>query len=80
MDSSLFNGVLAKPDSATDNVPLLVYLHGGPYEAALSKYNYGAHFLLELGIAVLIVNYRGSTGMGDETLSAIMGNAGEVSL
>ena len=33
-----------------------------------------------MGMAVLEVNYRGSAGMGDESLQAIVGNVGEVSL
>jgi dipeptidyl aminopeptidase/acylaminoacyl peptidase len=44
--------------------PLLVKCHGGPTSAASSKLNLGVHYWTSRGIAVLDVNYRGSTGFG----------------
>ena len=44
--------------------PLLVKCHGGPTSAASSTLNMGIQFWTSRGIAVLDVNYRGSTGFG----------------
>jgi dipeptidyl aminopeptidase/acylaminoacyl peptidase len=44
--------------------PLLVKCHGGPTSAASSALNLGIHYWTSRGVAVLDVNYRGSTGFG----------------
>ena len=44
--------------------PLLVKCHGGPTSAASSTLNLGIHYWTSRGIAVLDVNYGGSTGFG----------------
>jgi dipeptidyl aminopeptidase/acylaminoacyl peptidase len=44
--------------------PLLVKCHGGPTAAASSTLNLGIQYWTSRGIAVLDVNYRGSTGFG----------------
>jgi dipeptidyl aminopeptidase/acylaminoacyl peptidase len=44
--------------------PLLVKCHGGPTSAASSTLNLGTQYWTSRGIAVLDVNYRGSTGFG----------------
>jgi dipeptidyl aminopeptidase/acylaminoacyl peptidase len=47
-----------------DKPPLLVRCHGGPTGAASSSLNLGTHYWTSRGIAVLDVNYGGSTGFG----------------
>ena len=49
---------------AGERPPLLVKCHGGPTSAASSTLNLGIQFWTSRGIAVLDVNYRGSTGFG----------------
>jgi dipeptidyl aminopeptidase/acylaminoacyl peptidase len=49
---------------AGDRPPLLVKCHGGPTSAASSTLNLGIQFWTSRGIAVLDVNYGGSTGFG----------------
>ena len=44
--------------------PLLVKCHGGPTSAASSALNLGTQYWTSRGIAVLDVNYGGSTGFG----------------
>jgi dipeptidyl aminopeptidase/acylaminoacyl peptidase len=44
--------------------PLLVKIHGGPTSAASSTLNLGTQYWTSRGIAVLDVNYGGSTGFG----------------
>ena len=53
--------------AATDErPPLLVKCHGGPTSSASSTLNLGIQFWTSRGIAVLDVNYGGSTGFGRE--------------
>jgi dipeptidyl aminopeptidase/acylaminoacyl peptidase len=49
---------------AGEKPPLLVKVHGGPTSAAPSTLNLGIHYWTSRGIAVLDVNYGGSTGFG----------------
>ena len=57
----------ANPDYAPpagEKPPLLVKVHGGPTSAASSTLNLGIQYWTSRGIAVLDVNYGGSTGFG----------------
>ncbi len=49
---------------AGEKPPLLVKCHGGPTSAASSTLNLGIQYWTSRGIAVLDVNYGGSTGFG----------------
>src|SRR5262249_44987642 len=51
---------------AGEKPPLLVKCHGGPTSSASSALNLGTQFWTSRGIAVLDVNYGGSTGFGRE--------------
>jgi dipeptidyl aminopeptidase/acylaminoacyl peptidase len=51
---------------AGERPPLLVKCHGGPTSAASSALSLGTQFWTSRGIAVLDVNYGGSTGFGRE--------------
>jgi dipeptidyl aminopeptidase/acylaminoacyl peptidase len=51
---------------AGERPPLLVKCHGGPTSSASSALNLGTQFWTSRGIAVLDVNYGGSTGFGRE--------------
>jgi len=56
----------AGPDGSAVKGPLMVIIHGGPTSAATSAWNPQAQFFATRGYAVLLVNYRGSTGYGRE--------------
>lgn len=59
----------ANPDYAApagDSPPLVVRCHGGPTSAASSTLSLGIQFWTSRGIAVLDLNYGGSTGYGRE--------------
>ena len=58
--------------------PLLVKSHGGPTAAASSSLNYGIQYWTSRGIAVLDVNYGGSTGYGRKYRQRLDGNWGIV--
>jgi dipeptidyl aminopeptidase/acylaminoacyl peptidase len=58
--------------------PLLVKCHGGPTSAASSALNLTTQFWTSRGIAVLDVNYGGSTGFGRAYRERLNGNWGVV--
>lgn len=58
--------------------PLLVKSHGGPTAAASSSLNLGIQYWTSRGIAVLDVNYGGSTGYGREYRQRLDGQWGIV--
>ncbi len=57
---------------------LIVTFNQGPHAAATTEYDGLDQLLAEMGVASLKVNPRGSAGMGDQVLQAIVGNVGEV--
>lgn len=56
------NGDFRAPDG--ERPPLLVKSHGGPTSATSATFNLGVQYWTSRGIAVLDVNYGGSTGYG----------------
>ena len=56
-----------KPDRA---VPMVLFVHGGPWARDEYGYNPYHQWLANRGYAVLSVNYRASTGFGKEFLAA----------
>jgi len=56
--------------------PLVVLVHGGPTSQAKAGYNSQAQFFATRGYAVLLVNYRGSTGYGRQYMLKLRGKWG----
>jgi dipeptidyl aminopeptidase/acylaminoacyl peptidase len=71
-----FNSEAAAP--AGKKPPLLVKVHGGPTGAASSTLSLRNQFWTSRGVAVLDVNYGGSTGFGREYRERLYGNWGVV--
>lgn len=69
-DGAVAHGLFYPPRSTTsvappgERPPLLVRIHGGPTAAARAELSTSVQFWTSRGIAVLEVNYRGSTGYG----------------
>ena len=56
--------------------PLIVTVHGGPTSQVCAAHDARAQFFATRGIAVLDVNYRGSTGYGRKYMQRLYGNWG----
>jgi len=56
--------------------PTVLVLHGGPHSTSVSSYSKSSAFLASLGFNLLIVNYRGTPGFGEEALQSLPGKVG----
>lgn len=85
-DGDTVEGILELPpdhDPEAGPLPLIVELHGGPTSATryqLRLWIYGRALMAANGYALLSPNYHGSTGYGDDFMTALIGreNAIEV--
>ncbi|XP_077437684.1 acylamino-acid-releasing enzyme isoform X2 [Vanacampus margaritifer] len=73
-----FGAVLVKPCDLLDGAktPLVVFIHGGPHSQFAAEWNSTTAGLVSLGFAVLMVNYRGSTGFGQDSILSLIGHIG----
>ncbi|CDJ66733.1 acylamino-acid-releasing enzyme, putative [Eimeria necatrix] len=67
---------LGRPPKGPEEPSLAVLIHGGPHSCASCMYNRDVLFLTTLGFDVLVVNYRGSAGFGQDELVSLHGRAG----
>ncbi|MBS2016442.1 MAG: S9 family peptidase [Deltaproteobacteria bacterium] len=61
---------LTKPAGATGPVPMVLFVHGGPWARDSFGLSATHQWLSSRGYAVLSVNYRGSTGFGKKFVNA----------
>ena len=80
---SPFESILIVPSDTTNKrvngdkpTPLLVMIHGGPHGADKATFSNERAFLCTQGFAVLSVNYRGSTGFGEQSVRFLPGRCG----
>ncbi|KAI4460707.1 serine peptidase s9 family member [Holotrichia oblita] len=68
-DVKSFTIIYIGPQTETKaSVPLIVWPHGGPHSFSTNNLSLEAALFLKLGYAVILVNYRGSTGAGQATI------------
>ncbi len=70
-DGMTIHGYLTLPGGvAPRNLPLVMYIHGGPWKRNYWRSDPYVQFLANRGYAVMQVNYRGSAGYGKHYLNA----------
>jgi len=58
------------PGKAKKNLPMVLYVHGGPWARNSWGFNPKAQWFVNRGYTVLQVNFRGSTGYGKDFVNA----------
>uniref|UniRef100_A0A671UYN0 Acylamino-acid-releasing enzyme n=1 Tax=Sparus aurata TaxID=8175 RepID=A0A671UYN0_SPAAU len=73
-----FEALLIKPKEVKDGVklPLIAIPHGGPHSVIVAEWLLSSSVLCRMGFAVLLVNYRGSLGYGQDSVLSLPGNIG----
>jgi len=70
-DGLSLNSYLTLPAGVSPrNLPMVLYVHGGPWARDVWGYSSTPQWFANRGYAVLQVNYRGSTGYGKKFLNA----------
>jgi dipeptidyl aminopeptidase/acylaminoacyl peptidase len=70
-DGMTIHGYLTLPrGKPAENLPVVMYIHGGPWARDYWGYEPYCQFLANRGYAVMQVNYRSSTGYGKQYLNA----------
>jgi dipeptidyl aminopeptidase/acylaminoacyl peptidase len=83
-DGSEVGGVLELPADHKPGtmLPLVVALHGGPTTSTKADLNFDPHngrlYFAAAGYAVLLPNYRGSTGYGDKFVTDLIGQENDI--
>ncbi|NXJ92813.1 ACPH enzyme, partial [Corythaixoides concolor] len=73
-----FDAILLRPSEgpAAQKHPLVVMPHGGPHTLFTAGWMLYPAALCRMGFAVLLVNYRGSLGFGQDSVASLLGNIG----
>ncbi|XP_041281889.1 acylamino-acid-releasing enzyme-like [Onychostruthus taczanowskii] len=73
-----FDAILMRPSEgpAGQKPPLVVMPHGGPHSVFTAGWMLYPAALCRVGFAVLLVNYRGSLGFGQDSVASLPGNVG----
>ncbi len=75
-DGTVVSGIIYLPDSTSRNLPLILFIHGGPVDQDNYGFDQSRQILAGAGFAVAGVNYRGSSGRGLEYCKAIYADWG----
>jgi dipeptidyl aminopeptidase/acylaminoacyl peptidase len=69
-DGLEIHGYLTLPSTESEDLPMVLNVHGGPWARDVWGYNAEAQWLANRGYACLQVNFRGSAGYGKKFLNA----------
>ncbi|XP_023676839.2 acylamino-acid-releasing enzyme isoform X1 [Paramormyrops kingsleyae] len=74
-----FEAILLKPKNTKEGttLPLIVSPHGGPHSVFVAEWFLSCAVLCKMGFAILLVNYRGSLGYGQDSILSLPGNVGD---
>ncbi|KAL3194183.1 hypothetical protein MRX96_016319 [Rhipicephalus microplus] len=72
----IFEATLVTPKNEND-LPLIVWPHGGPHSSFHAGFQLYPVLFVKCGFAVLLVNYRGSRGFGEDNLKSLVGKIGQ---
>ena len=75
-DGTVVSSILHLPDSNARNLPLILFIHGGPVAQDDYSFDMTSRIYAEAGYAVATVNYRGSSGRGVAYTNAIYADWG----
>lgn len=74
-----FTSIYVGPSSgAASSIPLIVWPHGGPHSLIATNFSAAVYYWTSLGYAVLLVNYRGSTGHGQDSVYSLLSHVGDL--
>lgn len=78
-ETNQFNYIYVGPKSGPNkSMPAVMIPHGGPHSCFANTFSLEYACLPLIGLPVLLVNYRGSTGMGSAAVEYLQGRVGEV--
>ncbi|KAI1305804.1 Acylamino-acid-releasing enzyme [Halotydeus destructor] len=78
VDQNPVFGILVSPKSVQHSAaPVVVIPHGGPHETFLVSFMRHSVLFAKLGFKTLFVDYRGSIGVDDEYIHALLGKVGD---
>jgi dipeptidyl aminopeptidase/acylaminoacyl peptidase len=75
-DGTIVSSILHLPDSGAKNLPLIMFIHGGPVAQDDYAFDMTSRIYANAGYAVATVNYRGSSGRGVAFTNAIYADWG----
>ncbi|CAB3253916.1 unnamed protein product [Arctia plantaginis] len=72
-----FNAIYFAPKAEGKKLPLIVWPHGGPHTNFVNAFMLEPALFNMLGFAIVLINYRGSTGAGDASLKCLLKTIGD---
>lgn len=79
-DGTMIPALYYKPKDMKENMPALIWVHGGPGGQSHVGYNYLIQYLVNHGYPILCVNNRGSSGYGKSFYKSADHKHGEADL